>query len=143
MVFFAQEYLDRYLKSGVVQKVINTPIITYIIRQIDYTKSTYTEVQKLLLEVYLSMITLRDMAEQQIGHKLDTSIELTLGISNAKMALRIVKEQKDFKFLRYYIHQQSLPAEVAKEFKQSFGTVHPHYDTKIRAKYSIAEVERI
>jgi hypothetical protein len=32
MVFFAQEYLDRYLKSGVVQKVINTPIITYIIR---------------------------------------------------------------------------------------------------------------
>ncbi len=45
------------------------------------------------------------MAEQQIGHKLDTSIELTLGISNAKMALRIVKEQKDFKFLRYYIHQ--------------------------------------
>ena len=73
--------------------------------------------QKLLLEVYLSMITLRDMAEQQIGHKLDTSIELTLGISNAKMALRIVKEQKDFKFLRYYIHQQSLPAEVAKEFK--------------------------
>ena len=38
MVFFAQEYLDKYIKSGVVQKVINSPIITYIIRQIDYTK---------------------------------------------------------------------------------------------------------
>lgn len=76
------------------QKVINSPIITFIITKIDYEKAvTFSEVQKLLLEVYLSMVTLRDMAEEKTGHKIDTSIQLTPGISLAKRALRIVREK--------------------------------------------------
>jgi hypothetical protein len=58
-----------------------------------------------MLEVYLSIITLRDMAEEKLGHKIDTSIELTPGISLAKRALRIVREKTDFKLLKYFIHQ--------------------------------------
>lgn len=41
------------------------------------------------------------------------------------------------------MHQQSLSSHLAKDLNQMFGCVHPHYDTKVRAKYSISEVERI
>lgn len=72
IVFFTQEYLDTYLATEVVQKIINSPIITLIIKEIDYTKSSYSEVQKLLLEVYLSILTLKDMAEAKTGTKIDS-----------------------------------------------------------------------
>lgn len=73
-------------------------------KQVDYEGETFSEVQKLLLEVYLSVITLRDMAEEKASTKLDTAIELTPGISLAKRALRIVREKQDFKLLKYFIH---------------------------------------
>jgi hypothetical protein len=50
------------------------------------------------------MITLRDMAESKSGHKIDSVLQMTPGISLAKRALRIVKEKQDFKLLKYYIH---------------------------------------
>jgi hypothetical protein len=36
-----------------------------------------------------------------------------------------------------------MSAHVSKSLNQFFGTMHPHLDTKICAKYSIPEVERI
>lgn len=44
IVFFTQEYLDTYLATGVVEKIINSPIITYVIKEIDYTKASFSEV---------------------------------------------------------------------------------------------------
>ena len=44
-------------------------------------QESFQEVQKLLLEVYLSVITLKQMAEEKLGSKLDTILEMTLGVS--------------------------------------------------------------
>ena len=36
------------------------------------------------------------MAEDKLGRKIDSIIEMTLGISRAKRALKIVKEKQNF-----------------------------------------------
>jgi hypothetical protein len=116
--------------------------LTYVIKGSDFTAESFSEIQKLLLEVYLSIITLKDIAKEK-NHKIEDSLQLTPGISNAKLALRIVREKEEYKMLKYYIHLDSLPAHIKKSSNQFFGVMHPHLDVKIRAKYSIADVERI
>ena len=59
-------------------------------------QESFQEVQKLLLEVYLSVITLKQMAEEKLGTKFDTILEMTLGVSQARRALKIVREKADF-----------------------------------------------
>lgn len=113
IVFFTQEYLDELLVTDVVSKIINTPILTYVIKEIDYTVDSFSDVQKLLLEVYLSIITLKDMAEEK-NAKIDSILQMTPGISLAKRCLRIVREKQDFQLLKYYVHLEALPAHVTK-----------------------------
>lgn len=41
IVFFVQEYLDVFVENGVALKIINTPLLTYIVRQIDYMQESF------------------------------------------------------------------------------------------------------
>lgn len=125
------------------QKVINAPVLTHCIRDIDYSKGKYQEIQKLLLEVYLCLINLKEASEAKLSKKIESTLQCTAGISNAKRALKVVSEQTDFNFLRYFIHQASTPDFVLKTSNQTLGCMHPHFDVKIKAKFSVAEVERV
>ena len=110
---------------------------------IDYTGENQKEVQKLLLEVYLTLINLKELAEEHSKTKIESILQSTPGISSAKRCLKILREQQNFKFVKYYIHQSGLPEYVVKAQNQFFGCMDPHLDVKIRAKYSIPEVECI
>jgi hypothetical protein len=113
------------------------------VKGIDYTGENQKEVQKLLLEVYLTLINLKELAEEHSKTKIESILQSTPGISSAKRCLKILREQQNFKFVKYYIHQSGLPEYVVKAQNQFFGCMHPHLDVKIRAKYSIPEVECI
>lgn len=105
-------------------------MLTYFVKDIDYLAESYSEVQRLLLEVYLSVINLKDLAEKELGSKMETGIQLTSGVSLAKRALRIVREKQDFKLLKYLIHKN---AQESKILTSQFGSNHPHFDVKIKA----------
>jgi hypothetical protein len=98
------ENLDVYLESGVVQQIINCPLITYLVKEIDYTKDKLSEVQKMLLEVYLPLIILKNLVEAKTGSVIDSILQITPGISEAKRSLRIIKEQTNYSFLKYFVH---------------------------------------
>jgi hypothetical protein len=83
------------------------------------------------------------MAEEKLGKKMDTILEMTLGVSQARRALKIVREKSDFQFLKYFIHENKLQDHDRQLMNQSFGTLNPHFDVKVKAKFSIGEVERI
>jgi len=72
IVLFTMENLDEFLESGVVLKIINCPIITHVVKEIDYTKDKLSEVQKMLLEVYLPLITLKNLVEEKTGSAIDS-----------------------------------------------------------------------
>lgn len=48
------------------------------------------------------------MAEEKLGRKMDTILEMTLGVSQARRALKIVREKSEFQFLKYFIHENKL-----------------------------------
>lgn len=44
IIFFTREYLEDYCKLGVVEKLVNTPILTRIMKEIDFmSDSTFSE----------------------------------------------------------------------------------------------------
>lgn len=98
ILFYVQQNLKEFSASGVLEKIVNTPILTRIVKDIDFTKteSAFSEEQKQLLEVYLSLIHLSERAEAEYNCKFDKILELTPGISDAKRALRIVREKDSF-----------------------------------------------
>jgi hypothetical protein len=42
------------------------------VKEIDYTKDKLSEVQKMLLEVYLPLITLKNLVEEKTGSAIDS-----------------------------------------------------------------------
>jgi hypothetical protein len=74
------------------------------VKEIDYTKDKLSEVQKMLLEVYLPLITLKNLVEAKTGSVIDSILQITPGISEAKRSLRIIKEQTNYSFLKYFVH---------------------------------------
>jgi len=89
------------------------------------------------------LIHLYERAEAEFNCKFDKIIELTPGVSEAKRALRIVREKNSFQFLKYYVFHSQLADQQKKLINESVATQHNHFDVKTMAKYSIDQVERI
>ena len=89
------------------------------------------------------MIHLCEKAEVDFNFKFDKILEMTPGVSEAKRALRIVREKGSFSFLKYYVYHSQLADHQKKLMNETVATQHNHYDVKIMAKYSIEQVERI
>ena len=68
-------------------------MITHIVKDIDYTSDNCKEVQKMLLEVYLTLINLKNVAEEHSKTRIESILHSTTGISNAKRCIKILREQ--------------------------------------------------
>lgn len=63
IIFFTREYLEQYCKNDVVSKLVNTRLITTMIKDIDFmSNSKFSEEQKQMMEVYLGLISLKEEA---------------------------------------------------------------------------------
>jgi hypothetical protein len=89
------------------------------------------------LEVYLGLILLCERAEVYFNCRFDKIPEMTPGVSEAKRAIRIVREKGSFSFLKYYVYHSKLADYQKKLMNEKVSTQHNHYDVKIIAKYSI------
>jgi len=109
IIFFTNEYLEKFCQNDVVSKLINTPLLTMIIKGIDFkSTSSFSEQQKQMLEVYLGLISMKEEAAAKFNYKFDAILEITPGISFVKRGLKVVKDTENMEFLKYYIHKESL-----------------------------------
>lgn len=146
MVFLCFEKIKEFAANGVIPNIVNNSLLTKIIKDIDYKKSDdkkFTESQKLLLEIYLSLNDLTKAVKEKTNVSFDSILETTIGISQVKRAKTIIREREKFNFLKYYIHHQSLKDHEHKLMNQNIETSHPCFDTKNVGKFSINQVERI
>lgn len=99
IIFFVNEYIESFGKSGVFEAIVNNPLLTAIASKINYENKeelAFSEEQRLILEIYLALMTMYN--EQQIKNNVnfDSSLQNTVGILQAKKALQIVKEKDNF-----------------------------------------------
>jgi hypothetical protein len=62
----------------------------------------------------MTIINLKEAAEDKLKVKIENILQATPGIGQAKRCLQIMREKTDYKFLKYYIHQANLPEYVMK-----------------------------
>lgn len=63
LIFYTSEYLKEMNDNGILEKFVNEPLITKIVKKIDFEQKDnenkkFSEKQKLLLEIYLGLIGL-------------------------------------------------------------------------------------
>ena len=60
-VFFVNEYIATFAKSGVFESVVNNPLLTKIASKINYEnkeEQPFSEEQRLILEIYLALMNM-------------------------------------------------------------------------------------
>jgi len=150
LVFYMSEYLKEMNDNGILEKFVNEPLITKIVKQIDYEKAdkpdnkSFSEKQKLLLEIYLGLIGLVQKASNDFGRLTwDSTLEITKGISIAKRGLQIIKEKDAFNFLPYFIHHKDLKDNEKNMLNQTYESNHNAFNVKTCGKFVIDQVERM
>lgn len=61
IIFFVNEYIESFGKSGVFEAIVNNPLLTAIASKINYENKeelAFSEEQRLILEIYLALMTM-------------------------------------------------------------------------------------
>ena len=98
----------------------------------------------MLLELNIKLEEIFERARKYPGQEeLMTVIENSDGILNVKRGKKILQEKDKFEFLKYYVHQQGLEKESFEMFNQILEQNHPAFDCKVKAKFSMKEVQKM
>lgn len=84
IVFLCFEKIKEFAENGVIPNIVNNTLLTKIVKNIDFQKTDdkkFTESQKLLLEIYLSLNDLCKAVKDKTNVKFDSILETTIGIS--------------------------------------------------------------
>lgn len=123
---YCSEFVELFAASTVLEQVVNNELITRVAKSIDYDNQnndkSFTEVKRLILETYLSLINLYANASSKGLASFDKILQTTKGISDAKRGYQIVKEKQEMKFLRYLHHHDQLKDHEKKLIQKTFET---------------------
>ncbi len=84
----------------------------------------------------------KDVVDQALG-QLDSNLESSMGILKVKRGKQVLTEREKFTFLKYYIHQQGLEEHQLNLMKQQIETNHYAFDSKVLARFSMKQTERM
>ena len=84
----------------------------------------------------------KEIDEKQIA-KVDSNLESSVGILKVKMGKLVLAQREKFDFLKYLIHYRGLEEHMLELLNQNVETNHYAYDTKVIARFSMKQVERL
>ena len=94
IIFYMNEYISDFGKSGVFEAIVNNKLLTLIASKIDFenkSEAAFSEEQRLILEIYLTLMNMYSEQKDNNNVNFDSAMENAVGILNANKALQIVR----------------------------------------------------